>query len=115
MQKIVINTEFGGFGLSDAAVELYGQLAELNLVSEVGTYGFRNYYCNSISNDNYFGYYNIERDDPHLVQAVEQLGDAANGEHAQLKVVEIPDDVAVWHIHEYDGIEYVAEDHRTWH
>jgi len=27
--------------------------------------------------------------------------------------VEIPDDVK-WHIHEYDGLEHVAEDHRTW-
>jgi hypothetical protein len=27
--------------------------------------------------------------------------------------VEIPGDVS-WHIGEYDGVEWVAEDHRTW-
>jgi hypothetical protein len=115
MQKIVINTDFGGFGLSDEAIELYGQLAQLNLVSEIDKYGFRNYYCNSISGDNYFSYYDIKRDDQHLVQVVQQLGDAACGDYSTLKVVEIPDDVVVWHICEYDGIEYVAENHRTWH
>jgi hypothetical protein len=115
MQKIVINTEFGGFGLSNAAVELYGQLAQLNLVSEVDEYNFRNYYTDSVADDNYFNYYDIERDDQHLVQVVQQLGEAANSDYSTLKVVEIPDDVVVWHIHEYDGIEYVAENHRTWH
>ena len=113
MQKIVINTEFGGFNLSDKAVELYGQLAQLNLVSEIDRYGFRNYYCDSISDDNYFSSYNIKRNDPHLVQTVEQLGEAAWGQYAQLKVVEIPDDVE-WQLNEYDGLEHVAEKHRTW-
>jgi hypothetical protein len=44
---------------------------------------------------------------------VEQLGEAANGEFAELKVVEIPDD-AEWTIQEYDGDEWIAEKHRTW-
>ena len=55
----------------------------------------------------------IPRDDPALVQVVEEMGPAANGNHAELKVVEIPDDVE-WEIHEYDGSEHVAEKHRTW-
>jgi hypothetical protein len=38
---------------------------------------------------------------------------AANGAHANLKIVEIPGDVS-WHIGEYDGNEWVAEDHRSW-
>ena len=37
----------------------------------------------------------------------------ANGNHANLKIVEIPGDVK-WHVEEYDGNEWVAEDHRTW-
>jgi hypothetical protein len=32
---------------------------------------------------------------------------------AELKVVESPDDVE-WEIEEYDGIEWIAEVHRTW-
>jgi hypothetical protein len=42
-----------------------------------------------------------------------ELGEAANGRCAELKVVEIPDDVE-WQIEEYDGLEWVAEKHRTW-
>lgn len=55
----------------------------------------------------------IPRDDPLLVRVVEELGEKANGAHAELRIVEIPADVK-WYIHEYDGSEHVAEDHRTW-
>lgn len=55
----------------------------------------------------------IERNDPLLVQVVETLGREANGFAAELKVVEIPDDV-VWEITEYDGIETVREVARSW-
>ena len=51
---------------------------------------------------------------PLLVECVESLGSKlASGKFAQLEVVEIPDDVK-WHIEEYDGIESVAENHRSW-
>jgi hypothetical protein len=53
------------------------------------------------------------RTSPFLVQAVEELGDKANGYYTRLKIVEVPDDVN-WTIQEYDGIEWVAEVHRTW-
>lgn len=49
---------------------------------------------------------------PLLVQVVEELGDRAGGPCACLKVVEIPADVK-WTIEEYDGLEWVAEAHRT--
>lgn len=55
----------------------------------------------------------IKRDDPALVQVVEEMGEAANDRFSSLKVVEIPDDVE-WEIDEYDGYEHVAEKHRTW-
>ena len=57
----------------------------------------------------------IPRDDPALVQVIEELGADANTHYSEPKVIEIPDDVA-WQIerHEHDGIEYVAEKHRTW-
>ena len=63
-------------------------------------------YCNGIEGG-------FERDDPLLVAAVEQLGSKANGTHASLEVVEIPDGIK-WNIHNYDGIEHVEEEHRTW-
>ena len=55
----------------------------------------------------------IARDDHILIQVVEELGEKANDRYAELKIVEIPDDVE-WQIDEYDGAEWVAEKHRTW-
>jgi hypothetical protein len=55
----------------------------------------------------------IPRDDADLVAVVEELGSAANGSCAKLKVVEIPDG-AEWMVEEYDGNEHVADIHRTW-
>lgn len=60
-----------------------------------------------------WSYYDIERNNQYLVRVVEELGDEANGRFAELKVVDIPDEVE-WQIDEYDGLEWVAEKHRTW-
>jgi hypothetical protein len=56
---------------------------------------------------------NLTRNDPILVQVVEEMGDKASGRYAKLAIVEIPDDVQ-WIIEENDGKEWVAEKHRTW-
>lgn len=56
---------------------------------------------------------NIERTDRSLIRTIEELGEIANGRCANLKVVEIPDDVD-WELQEYDGNEWIAEKHRTW-
>ncbi len=39
--------------------------------------------------------------------------EGTGGPHSELKVVEIPDDVEFF-IKDYDGMEHVAEKHRTW-
>ena len=57
---------------------------------------------------------NISRNDPALVQMVEELGKKADGEHAELVIVEIPNDIS-WDIAEYDGMERVEEKHRAWY
>jgi hypothetical protein len=88
--KIVINRCYGGFGLSEVALTRYKNESGRDVP-----------------------YYGIPRDDPILVSIVEELGEDAWGQFAKLKVVDIPDDVE-WHIGEYDGIEWVAENHRTW-
>lgn len=93
VRKIVINTCFGGFGLSLAAAEL---LADRKNV-EVDTLRM----------------YDLTRDDADLVYVVETLGKKASDRYAELKVVEIPADVN-WYIDEYDGFEEVAEIHRRW-
>lgn len=64
--------------------------------------------------DGYFYDNDLKRDDPFLVQTVEELGvEKASGRLSKLRIVEIPDDI-VWYIDEYDGIESVHENHRRW-
>ena len=54
------------------------------------------------------------RTDSLLIQAIEELGtEVASGALAELEIVEIPDGVD-WQIEGYDGMEWVAEKHRTW-
>lgn len=53
------------------------------------------------------------RTDPILIQVVEELGEEANSPYAELKIVEIPDDID-WEIDEYDGRESISEAHRSW-
>lgn len=93
IRRVVINDCYGGFGLSKRAESEYCQLTGIQL---------KDFYDRDVA-----------RDDPYLVKVVKELGMAANGAHANLKIVEIPADVS-WHIAEYDGAEWVAEDHRTW-
>ena len=89
--KVVINDCHGGFGLTDAALNEYK-------------------IRKGIIDPNFY-YYDIPRECPVLVEMVER-GDVG-GDFSDLKVVEIPDDVN-WYIEEYDGLEHVAERHRTW-
>ena len=89
--KIVINACYGGFGLSKEALALFNERSGTTITYE----------------------HDIERNNPILVEIVEQLGESAGSRFAELKVVEIPDDV-VWGIEEYDGNEWIAEKHRTW-
>ena len=90
--KIAINKCYGGFSLSEKAYEFLGLKWD--------GYGF-----------DYNDY--DKRTDPKLIECIEELGVEANGFYAKLKIIEIPDDVN-WEIKEYDGVEWVAEKHRTW-
>jgi len=106
--KVVINSDYGGFSLSDEAIEAYAERKGLKLRKEKDTFG-SSYYLG----DEWFNCREIKRSDSDLVAVVESLGEKANGFAASLKVVEIPEDVD-WYIEEYDGNEWVAEKHRTW-
>ena len=101
--KIVINSDFGGFGLSKLAIESYASRKGLALGKWNSNYG---YFEDFMETD-------IPRNDKDLVEVVESLGSLANGSYSSLRIVEIPDGVE-WHIAEYDGMEHVAENHRTW-
>lgn len=112
--KVVINCEYGGFSLSDQAVARYAELAGLNLIAQTDEqFKYTHWYLDVVDDQNYWSERNLDRNDPCLVQVVEELGEDADGQYACLKIVDIPDDVS-WHIEEYDGNEWVAEDHRTW-
>ena len=112
--KIVINSDYGGFSLSDEAILEYGKRKGLNLVKDEHTsWSVSIFYKGTPAKENYFEDREIPRNDPDLVSVVEDLGEAAYGFAANLKIVEIPEDVN-WYVEENDGLEWVAEKHRTW-
>ena len=106
--KSVINRVYGGFDLSD---EAYGFIAK-NKGWQYACNDYDHIYFITGINDCMYAC-DLNRDDPDLVQCLETLGEAANGIRSELKIVEIPSDVD-WVICEYDGIEWIAERHRTW-
>ena len=141
--KVVFNACFGGFGLSDAAIKRYAEIKGLTLYPETSKYCALTgptYYTvppekrrRELTDDEFHAMpkperkahnalpseilyaHDIPRDDPALIQVVEELGKAANDKYANLQIAELPDDVlGRWHIDEYDGNEHVAEDHRIW-
>lgn len=138
--KIVINSCYGGFGLSHKAVMRYAEIKDIKLYPWVdditkgiykdeatvdnprigvhyGTIPIKDdadYKEKSKKNDSfYWNDRDIDRPDPALIQVVEEMGKKANGRSASLKITEIPDNIK-WQIEEYDGLEYIAEKHRTW-
>jgi hypothetical protein len=118
--KIVINKCYGGFQLSDKAIERLKELAEKENDKELleaieedkRKEEFR------IHGHKYWGFLstiekNKLRTHPLLIKVVEELGNEASGELSELKIIEIPDDIE-YEIEEYDGIEWVSEKHRRW-
>lgn len=111
-KKIVINACFGGFSISDKATRHFAKLSGLTLEERPSCSVFRSVDFYTPDGSQFYDW-DMNRDDPHLVATVETLGASANGDHAALKVVEIPSDVE-WEIVDYDGCEHIAERHRTW-
>jgi hypothetical protein len=91
MHKVVINSCYGGFGLSDKAI---ARLKELGL--------------------EFKWEHDIPRHHPLLVQVVEEFGEEASGSYAKVEVVEIYS--KLYKIDEYDGLESVLtpNDHVGW-
>ena len=113
--KLVINQDHGGYGLSPEAIKRFAEIKGIKLYEKKSKYtGLPIFYT---SEDKEYGtlfdYDDISRNDPVLIQVVEELGDKANGFCASLKIIEIPDGVN-WQVEEYDGREWIAEKHETW-
>ena len=117
--KVAINRCFGGFGISNEAFEKLLDrkgIAFDKVEKESSFLGATYYQAGHAGNDDYYisNYDHCEnRADPDLIAVIEEMGEKANSWAADIAIIEIPDDVK-WHIHEYDGLEHVAEDHRTW-
>ena len=80
MTKVVISKMHGGFDLSEEGKKLYNKLKGED-----------------------FSYFDTDRADPILVKVVEDLGGRANGQYAELVIVEIPG--CLYRISDYDGYE----------
>jgi hypothetical protein len=130
--KIVYNACHGGFGLSDAAVRRYADLRGIPLYPEGGGFGGPVYYTvppgrrttplalsawhdaspedrganNAAVSAERLDHHDIPRTDAALVQTVEELGDAASGRFAELRIAEVPAGTR-YRISEYDGLEAV--------
>lgn len=120
MQKIAINKCYGGFSLSPAGIYAYARIKGITLYEDNQYKYLTLHYTEpadpetgKFPDESHFSDRDLERDDPVLIQVIEELCSEANGAHANIGIVEIPDDVE-WHIEEYDGTEWVAENHRTW-
>ena len=141
--KIVVNRCWGGFSISRQAAEYMAELGNKQAAAELAEWRKDNaaikYFLKNgkwpkgtengkwleidaryLKKAQFHGYGYVEgfnggypRDNAELVAAVEKLGAKANGSHAELEVVEIPDGVD-WEIDEYDGIESIHEKHRSW-
>lgn len=133
--KVVINTCYGGFGLSFAGLKRYYEikfperklyLYNRNFHTDTYTKVSEDEYDHSctdifdadfgttfnindidekVFNNHFVSDYNIKRTDPALVQVVEELGTTADGDYAELSVVEVSGNK--YRICEYDGAEWV--------
>lgn len=138
---VVINRCFGGFELSLKGLYTYCQkkhgqafvyrqeskgVIERITLDEVAD-SRKTYYIISedygpfssikdVSNDHIIRWSSIPRNDLALVATIRELGDEANTSVSELKIVEIPNDVEDnFYIDEYDGMETIHENHRSWH
>ena len=138
MKKVILNKCFGGFDVSKEAYMLYAKkkgltlyLYESEFINRKFIYKkvnddnsiFRHYFIKDmgdnveISNEDYEKYClylkDEHREDPILIEVVEELGEKASERFGNLKVVEIPDDLE-YVIDEYDGIETLHQKVEEW-
>jgi hypothetical protein len=85
MKKVVLNKCYGGFDLSDKALELIAKRK------------------NTTDRINHWG---LKRDDADLIAVVEELGTEAEGHCSELRIEEFDEGVK-YTISEYDGNESV--------
>ena len=93
MIPILINNSYGGFGLSEEAIELYNKKKSALDPTNV-------------KHEKYFGY-TRQRIDPILIEVFHELGDRINEKYSKIECEQIPKKYAnYYHIQDYDGKEW---------
>jgi len=119
MNKVVYNSCYGGFGISDEAV----LWLEQNAREEIKEYlklkraeaEKKTHLWSTIEYDMgyslvcYFHEDGIKHHDPDLVRCVEALGKKASGESADLKIYDLRG--TIYRINVYDGLETIMENY----
>jgi hypothetical protein len=106
--KLLINVCYGGFGISNEAIELWAKKKNIALTKKTTEYGDYDYYTNG---DEIVSENDIDRDDPTLIEVFEELGsERTSGQHGELKLIELPDGCE-YEITEFDGWESISN---TW-
>lgn len=132
MLKIVYSPCYGGFSVSEAGILRYAELKGIKLYVEKGKFGLNTYWTKPkeeieglLSEDEFYSATQEQRvrsnqlhtehticnrkfvrHDPILVQVIEELGDKASGQCAELRIFET--ESRMYRIDEYDGYESVA-------
>jgi len=97
MSKIVYNACYGGFGLSEKAINRYWEIKGAPVPDDFSAYDLEG-----------------DRSDPVLVQVVEELGEEVNSWASKLVIRELPAGT-LYRIDEYDGFESVCtQDDYKW-
>lgn len=114
-KRVLICNKHGGFSLSRAAFHRLREMGNATALAEPD-YGER--WSDSSHHREPTGRVegfcrDIPRDDPMLLVVFDEMGQGAAGTFCELKAVEIPG-ACEWQVEEYDGLEWVAETHRTW-
>lgn len=133
--KIILNKCYGGFDVSEEAYKLYAEKKGLTLYCYYYDYKNNRMVKNVKAGSSFFKYYftkdfgySVEdkkidwsthlyldsghRDDPILIEVVEELGKKASGSYGNLVIVEIPDGMN-YVINNYDGVETLHENVRV--
>ena len=104
MKKVLINTCYGGYGVSNEAIKLYLKLKGIDYTIETNEYNDERI---KVQDDIVWS---LDRDDPTLIEIFEEIGSKrTSGDHSKLTLVEIPD-FCEYSIGEYDGSEWIE----TW-
>lgn len=126
-QQIVINKCFGGWRLSDKAIEwlIKNRGWKVTDYSDDGR-GYKDETAQIVRNPEHYKhptfspkYYLVkDRDDElrtnkDVIAVIKTLKNDANSRYSKLTIIKIPKNVK-WEIDEYDGLESIHEVHRSW-